>query len=74
VEIGGEEQRRREPLRGEGGQRLGCGRPQEGGMSLVLGIGTGRASPAQAYRASCQTGLGQKSPNNFWSVSCQPEV
>jgi hypothetical protein len=55
-------------------QRLGCGRPQEGGMSLVLKIGPGRASPAQAYRASCQTGLGQKSPKNFWSVSCQPEV
>jgi hypothetical protein len=55
-------------------QRLGCGRPQEGGMSLVLEIGPGRASPAQAYRASCQTGLGQKSPKNFWPMSCQPEV
>jgi hypothetical protein len=41
---------------------------------LVLGIGSGRASPTQAYRASCQTGSGQESPNNFWAVPCQPEV
>jgi hypothetical protein len=41
---------------------------------LVLGIGQCRAGPAQAHRASCQTGSGQESPNNFWAVSCQPEV
>jgi hypothetical protein len=41
---------------------------------LVLGIGLGRASPAQAHRASCQTGLGQKSLNNIWVVLCQSEV
>jgi hypothetical protein len=42
--------------------------------SIVLGIGPGRASPAQAHRASCQTGSGQESPNIFWAVPCQPEV
>jgi hypothetical protein len=41
---------------------------------VVLGIGPGRASLAQAYRASCQTGSGQESPNIFWAVSCQTEV
>jgi hypothetical protein len=41
---------------------------------VVLGIGPGRASPAQVHRASCQTGSGQESPNIFWVVPCQPEV
>jgi hypothetical protein len=41
---------------------------------VVLGIGPCRAGPAQAHRASCQTGSGQESPNNFWAVPCQPEV
>jgi hypothetical protein len=41
---------------------------------IVLGIGPCRAGPAQAHRASCQTGSGQESPNNFWVVPCQPEV
>jgi hypothetical protein len=41
---------------------------------LVLGIGPCRAGPAQAHRASCQTGSGQESPNNFLAVPCQPEV
>jgi hypothetical protein len=43
-------------------------------LGLVLGIGPGRASPAHAHRASCQTGSGQQSPNDFWAVPCQPEV
>jgi hypothetical protein len=41
---------------------------------IVLGIGSGRASPTQAHRVSCQTGSGQQSPKYFWVVSCQPEV
>jgi hypothetical protein len=28
-------------------------------LGVVLGIGPGRASPAQIHRASCQTGSGQ---------------
>jgi hypothetical protein len=42
--------------------------------TLVLGIGPGRVSPAQAHRASCQTGSRQESLKFFWVVPCQPEV
>jgi hypothetical protein len=49
-------------------------RPPHRKSRVVLRIGLGRASSAQAYHASCRTGSDQESPKNFWAVPCQPEV
>jgi hypothetical protein len=42
-------------------------------VTASAGNWAGRASPAQARRASCQTGSGQESSNNFWSCRASPK-